>query len=400
MGEFDPADARRLKAGEWLTFPAYPGLRLKRASKQVFGWAYRYRSPIDGRLRQIKLGNWPATPWTKAVTRWDELRHARNDGTDPQLERRRKRTEAREKHAAELVLKKRRRVTVEAVVRFYLEERIPKDCKTQKARDEARRLFERRVFDAIGDKPAHTFDRSDAADFLSTVGLETRMDARALRSRLGAAWDHAIERKRLPTDQVNPWRGLLRGRLAPRPRTRYLDDGELAVFLERVHDLEADVCDALMLTLMLACRSGEIVGMDWKAVDLKRGTWTLHETKTNAPRTVRLPRQAVAILKGRGKGFEIPQRVLSGALREAKSLGLREFTPHDLRRSARTGLARLGVRDEVAEAALGHVEGGVRGIYNLHKHESEVGEALQRWCDHIGALSSPEVKSIAKARSA
>jgi integrase len=38
-----------------------------------------------------------------------------------------------------------------------------------------------------------------------------------------------------------------------------------------------------------------------------------------------------------------------------RKVGLKHFTPHDVRRSVRTGLSRIGVRDEIAEAALGHV---------------------------------------------
>jgi hypothetical protein len=77
--------------------------------------------------------------------------------------------------------------------------------------------------------------------------------------------------------------------------------------------------------------------------------------------------------------------------------------PHDLRRSVRTGLARLSVRDEVAEACLGHTEGGIKGVSNLHRFEPEVGAALQMWADHLGALQSPKVipmKSKTRRRSA
>ena len=49
-------------------------------------------------------------------------------------------------------------------------------------------------------------------------------------------------------------------------------------------------------------------------------------------------------------------------------------------------MARLGVRNEVAEAALGHTRGGIEGIYDLHRYEPEVGEALAKLNAHIDAL--------------
>jgi integrase len=395
---FDPADARRLKPGEWLKFPGHAGLRLKRASRHVFTWAYRFKSPLDDRMRQLKLGNWPQTSWAKAVGRWEELRNVRSDGIDPQIERRRKRTEVRAEHAAKQALKNRDATTVEAICELFLKEHVARVCKTEKAKYDAGQMFRSKVYPTLGDKAAHAIDRGDASDFLSTIAIDAPALARLLRSRLGGAWDHAIARKKLPGNSVNPWRGTLAGKLRSKPRSRYLDDGELAVFMDKVRGLDVDTRDALLVTLYTAARSGEVARMSWKDVDVERATWRLHETKTDAPRVVRLPRQAVAILNTRGRGFGMPQALLSGALREAKSLGLKAFTPHDLRRSARTGLARLGVRDEVAEAALGHVEGGVKGVYNLHKHEAAVGEALQRWADHVDALAAPEVASIAQGR--
>jgi integrase len=401
-GPFDAAAARAIPLGGWLIFPNYPGLRLRRVSGDSRTWTYRYRSPKDDKLRQVRLGRWPAVSWEKAVVRWDELRQARDNGTDPQLERRARRAETRAKLVAESAEKKLKAITVEKVVRKFLAEHVEQACKTDKAKYEALRIFEGRVLPKLGDKPAVAIDRADAADFLAGVKLEAPALARLLRSRLGAAWDHAITRRLLPTDQVNPWRDALRGKLRAKSRSRFLDDGELATLLhrlpsipERLYSLRMsvgyEVRDSFLLALYTAARTGEIVGMDFCTVDLKRGTWTIAENKTGVPRTIRLPRQALALLEARGRGFEIAQVELSRALREMKSLGLKPFTPHDIRRSVRTGLSRLGVRDEIAEAALGHVQGGIRGTYNLHAYEAEVGEALQFWCDHLDALTAPQV---------
>jgi integrase len=390
---FDARVVRALKDRDWRTFTGCPGLRIERHGK-ARTWVYRYRSPVDNRSRRIKLGRWPATGWESAWTSWKAFSRARDDGADPQLERRAKRNEARTKHRIEVEAKRLDAVTTEKLVRLFLKEHIEKECRTEKAKYDAMRMFESRVLPQLGDRPAVAIDRSDAKDFLARVKLEAPAIARLLRSRLGGAWDHAIDRKLLPRDHANPWRGILTGKLKGKPRSRYLDDAELATFLAsgpRVED--TDIRDALLLTLFTAARSGEVVAMDFDAVDLRRATWTLHETKTVAPRTVRLPRQAVEILKRRGRAFQIAQPALAAAIREAKHFGLRPFTPHDLRRSARTGLSRLGVRDEIAEAALGHVEGGIRGTYNLHAYEAEVGEALQKWCDHLDALASPKVAS-------
>jgi integrase len=69
---------------------------------------------------------------------------------------------------------------------------------------------------------------------------------------------------------------------------------------------------------------------------------------------------------------------LNTALQRVKH-GLRPFTLHDLRRTARTQLAALGVRREVAGRCLGHSIRGVEGTYDRHDYFKERRAALEQW---------------------
>ena len=62
------------------------------------------------------------------------------------------------------------------------------------------------------------------------------------------------------------------------------------------------------------------------------------------------------------------------------------WTPHDLRRTVRTGLSRLGCPSEVAEAVLGHSRKGIEGTYDLHRYEAECKVWLQKWADYLDTL--------------
>ena len=67
-----------------------------------------------------------------------------------------------------------------------------------------------------------------------------------------------------------------------------------------------------------------------------------------------------------------------------------EWWVHDLRRTAATGMQRLGVQLEAVEAALGHVAGsraGIVGIYQRHRFDDEARAAVLRWGEHV--RSSP-----------
>jgi integrase len=66
---------------------------------------------------------------------------------------------------------------------------------------------------------------------------------------------------------------------------------------------------------------------------------------------------------------------------------------HDLRRTAATGMARLGVRAEVADKVLNHSGGsivkGVARIYNRFEYIDERREALEMWARHVESLIKP-----------
>jgi integrase len=66
---------------------------------------------------------------------------------------------------------------------------------------------------------------------------------------------------------------------------------------------------------------------------------------------------------------------------------------HDLRRTAATGMARLGVEPHVVEAVLNHRSGtitGVAKIYNRHSYGPERRAALEAWAAHVEAIVGTE----------
>jgi integrase len=63
------------------------------------------------------------------------------------------------------------------------------------------------------------------------------------------------------------------------------------------------------------------------------------------------------------------------------------FTLHDLRRTVRTGLAKLGIRADIAERCLNHAQPGIIATYDTHDYLEEKRDALTQWADHLQALS-------------
>jgi len=73
---------------------------------------------------------------------------------------------------------------------------------------------------------------------------------------------------------------------------------------------------------------------------------------------------------------------------------LLSFAPwrfHDLRRTAATGMAEIGIPPHIVEAILNHISGAkasVAGIYNLAQYAAEKRVALEKWSEHVRSVVS------------
>jgi hypothetical protein len=71
-----------------------------------------------------------------------------------------------------------------------------------------------------------------------------------------------------------------------------------------------------------------------------------------------------------------------------------------LRRSMRTGLGRLGVPPHIAELAINHVKAGIIAVYDRHRYEPEVRNALAQWSEHVMAVVEGRKSKVVPLRTA
>jgi integrase len=70
---------------------------------------------------------------------------------------------------------------------------------------------------------------------------------------------------------------------------------------------------------------------------------------------------------------------------------------HDLRRTAVTGMAELGIRPDVIELTVNHISGhrgGIAGVYNRSELLPERKVALERWAAHVSGLVSGTADNV------
>lgn len=118
-------------------------------------------------------------------------------------------------------------------------------------------------------------------------------------------------------------------------------------------------------------------------------TWVIPKERVKSRKAHRVYLTALALeLIGQADTFVFPspkpdRPILRSALAKYvgrnKYFGLSEWTPHDLRRTARTIMSRIGIPDEHAEAVLGHAKQGMKKVYDQHDYKDEKAEALIKW---------------------
>jgi len=209
----------------------------------------------------------------------------------------------------------------------------------------------------------------------TTNTLRRRPMAPATVVRYMAALSHALNvaMKDWEWLEDNPMRRVSKPK-EPRGRERFLSDDERTRLLSECQASSSRwLYTVVVLALSTGMRSGEIMGMRWPQVDLRRGQILLRDTKNGASRVVPLSGLALTLVQAAAKVRRIdtdlvffgnpptqPGRAIrpvdlkkpwTTAVAKAK---LQDFRFHDLRHSAASYLAMNGASTIEIAAILGH----------------------------------------------
>jgi integrase len=201
--------------------------------------------------------------------------------------------------------------------------------------------------------------------------------------------------------EINPIAGL-KPPHKEQARDRVLSDPELARLLN-VTDAEGyPFGDMFKMLVMTGQRRGEVTGMRWSEIDWERRTWTIpsFRSKNQQSHEVPLPEPVLQLLRSLPRFLSSEyvftttgKTSISGFSRAKRrvyvAVATTDWRTHDLRRTAASGMARLGVPPHVVEKVLNHKSGiisGVAAVYNRYGYEKEKRDALETWADYVEAL--------------
>lgn len=404
---------------------ALRGLELRVSEGGSKSWRLHYTRRSDGKRRAVMLGSYPALPLKEARRRAKQLQADIEDA------------EKRADPASGVRVRREAESFVELSAAWIERHGIPN--KSPRALDDDRSMLARHVLPEIGQMKAREITKRDVIRLLDKVAAkpdarQPANNARKLTHRpnrvfelVRAIFRWAVGRDLLkfdPTFGISPpiknekprerelseaeikqlWEAL---GLAPvaRRSTKGLQLGERAVSETDLPMTKATAL-ALKLALVTAQRIGEVTGIAMAELTLSdiAPIWIIpgKRSKNGQPNRVPLSPLAVQLIKearglSRGSDWLFPSATGKGpidphapskALERARPvIALEDFRIHDLRRTAATRMAELGVSPHTISLVLNHISarrGTVTGkVYNQYSYDLEKRDALEIWGDRL-----------------
>jgi integrase len=260
-----------------------------------------------------------------------------------------------------------------------------------------------RKFASLANRPVAEITRSDIARVLDHIAVNgapigANHALAAIKKVLSWATDRGVINS-------NPLVGM-KAPAKSQSRERVLTDDEVRALWQATADMDYPFGPVYRLLLLTGQRRGEVAQMRWSQIDLSRALWTIpaEMAKNGRAHEVPLSSAALEILQSlpRFVGSDYVFTTtgvtpISGFGRTKGRLdlamGVSDWWTHDLRRTAASGMARIGVAPHIIEKVLNHVSGeisGVAAVYNRHGYQTEKRDALDLWAREIGRVAGKD----------
>jgi integrase len=366
---------------------------------------------VDGRRVRETLGTVATIPKVDVARMLarESLQKAQR-GIHPADERRELREE--ERRQAEAV-EARRRDTLGTVIDRYLERYAVKRMRPDYF-TETKRSLEVDVKPTLGHRPIREISRPEIRELLGAiVGRGRAPHASHVLAYLRAMLNWAVAEEIIATSPATGVPDPDPRKRQDRERDRALDDTEVRRFWQACDKLGWPFGPLFQLLLLTAQRRDELAHATWSEIDIGKRLWSLPRArvKNDKEHVVHLSALAVEIIEALPRVHDRfvfttnGERPVSGFGRARERLaahmlaalggtgtGIEPFTLHDLRRTAATGMAALGVAHHVVDRILNHTAGkisGVARIYNRHAYLDDRKAALDVWARHVEGLVRP-----------
>ncbi|MEQ1718962.1 MAG: tyrosine-type recombinase/integrase [Hyphomicrobium sp.] len=361
-----------------------PGLGIRVSGHGTRTWVLMYR--FGGRKRRLGLGRYPVVSLADARKRAHDILNQVAHGHDPE---------------PATTSTKMGPLNFTIVAERFVVEHCQRHNRASTAR-ETERMLRSRFLPIWSGRLVLDISKAEVRESVAAIARAgTPSEANHALAVISKFFNWCVDEDLIPASPCERLR-------KPAPvvsRERALSDVELRAVWRACDDLQGPFVPITRLLILTAQRRGEVTGMRWPELDFATNVWTIpgERTKNHRAHMVPLSPAAVAVIQGilrTHDEFVFPAvrsdtTTFSGFSKLKRRLdelsSVADFTLHDLRRSAATGMARLGVSPHVVERVLNHVSGtfaGVAGTYNRFGYLPEMRDALDIWASHINRLTA------------
>lgn len=362
------------------------GLGIRVSSSGRKSWILLYR--FHGKPRRLTLGTFPEIGIADAHQKREEALQLLGRDIDPGRSRR------------DAIDARNAAPTVTDLASDYIAN-YARPRKRSWAEDE--RILSRNILPSIGALKAEDVSRRDVLQILDRIQKRgAPIGANRTLAMIRKMFNYALGRDIV---SANPCNGIP----APareRRRDRVLTDIEIRALWEGLAQLSMSEGSklALQLELVTAQRKGEIISAEWAEFDLDNQMWTIPASKAKNGLAHRVPLSPLALQilaairnassherwlfpSPRGQSCVTAPSIDHAVRRTRDHLGISDFTPHDLRRTAASGMTSLGISRLVVQKILNHAEPGVTAVYDRHSYDREKRDALLLWATHLNHIT-------------
>ena len=371
-------------------------------------WQVRYRH--GGVHRRMTLASFPTLTLAAARVRAREVMAAASEGRDP----------AEVVTAAKAPKPDDDRDKIKTLIGQYDKRHL----KGLKSGDVVRRELDRFVVKEWGERDIHSITKRDVIDLLDGIADSGRVvTANRVRAYLNKFLNWAVERDILPLSPATGVKPVAK----EASRDRVLTDDEIRWFWQAC-EAEGFPWGPLGKVLLL---TGQRLNEAAQITDgeIRGDLWHLSADRTKNGRAHDVPLSdavqevlgAVERIEGKPgfiftttgttpvSGFFKARAHLAEAMERlaAKERGeaveIPRWTFHDLRRTAATGMARLGIPVRVTEAVLNHISGtggGIVAVYQRHDYADEKRQALEAWGRFVLSLVQGQSDNVVRLEGA
>jgi integrase len=321
---------------------------------------------VQGRPERVFIGRWPDLTVEQARKIAERMNGEIAQGLNPAEERRRQRFEG----------------TFGSLFERYLELHGRPHKRPSSVRDDEG--YYRRHLARWATRRLSTITRHDVERLHAEIGEHHgRYSANRVVALVSSVFAKAID---WGFQGPNPTTGVKK--FAEESRERFLTQAEMPRFLAALaQDPDADFRDFILIGLLTGARTGNVLAMAWREVDLAEAVWRIGRTKSGKAQSVPLVPPALAILARRhasangdwvfaGRGNEHVTTFRTSWRRLLQRAEIVNLRPHDVRRTLGSWMTKSGAALPIVKAALGHANVTTTQIY-ARAETSDLRRALE-----------------------